>query len=108
MSLRVCSQPGCATLIDTSGYCPSHARERDTARGSRQDRGYDAAHDAERARWARIIKRTSVPCARCHEPITDGMAWDLGHTDDRKAWTGPEHAGPCNRSAAGKASHQTT
>jgi hypothetical protein len=40
MSLRVCSQPGCATLIDTSGYCPSHARDRDKARGSRQQRGY--------------------------------------------------------------------
>lgn len=110
MSKRVCSQPGCATLIDASGYCTEHARQRDKARGTATQRGYGTKHTNERAKWARIIARTSVPCARCHSPIPAGSpsaAWQLGHTDDRRTWTGPEHT-LCNLSAAGKASHQTT
>lgn len=105
MSKRVCSQPGCPVLIDTAGYCPTHARERDKARGSKQQRGYGAAHIHERAKWAAIIARTDVPCSRCHQPISAGMAWQLDHTDDRTGYRGPSHKA-CNLSAAGKASHR--
>jgi len=105
MSKRVCAQPGCATLIDKSGYCPDHARERDKARGTKQQRGYGLAHSKERARWARILARTPVPCARCGEPILVGDAWHLDHEDDRLGYLGPSHA-TCNLSAAGKVSHK--
>ena len=105
MSKRVCSQPGCATLIDTSGYCPTHARERDKARGSKQARGYGQSHVKERAKWAAIIARMPVLCSRCRQPISAGMDWHLDHTDDRHGYRGPSHA-TCNLSAAGKAAHR--
>ena len=105
MSKRVCSQPGCAVLIDTSGYCPTHARERDKARGSKEQRGYGAAHSKERAKWAAIIARMPVLCSRCHLPITADMDWHLDHTPDRRGYLGPSHA-TCNLSAAGKAAHR--
>lgn len=49
-------------------------------------------------------------CVRCGKPIRMVRSksgrlvpepWDLGHTDDRTAWSGPEHAG-CNRSAGAR------
>ena len=107
MSPRTCL--GCGVLIPTGSRCPAcravAERARDTRRGSRQDRGYDAEHEAERRRWAPLVEAGRVACARCGQPITIGQAWDLGHTDDRLAWTGPEHAG-CNRAAAGRTNAQ--
>ena len=62
---------------------------------------YGPAHKRERKRWINILAREGVvPCARCHQPIHHGDTWDLGHTDDRTAWTGPECVS-CNRSAGG-------
>jgi hypothetical protein len=66
--------------------------------GTRQARGYGRAHDAERKRWAPKVDAGLVDCARCHQPIEPGRPWDLGHTDDRTTWTGPEHT-TCNRRA---------
>lgn len=64
-------------------------------------RGYDRAHQAERARWEPKVDAGLVDCARCGEPIVPGRSWDLGHTDDRADWTGPEHS-RCNRAAGGR------
>lgn len=76
-------------------------------------RGYDSRHETERARWQRqidfgIVFRcccTRPDCTRhdgqCPTTITTGTQWDLGHTDDRTGWTGPECV-PCNRSAGGR------
>ena len=69
--------------------------------GTRQQRGYHAAHDRERARLAPIVARGLTRCARCGQTITPGEPWDLGHNDDRTGWTGPEHAS-CNRSAGAR------
>lgn len=65
--------------------------------GPRQ-RGYDHRHDNERRRWEPKVNAGLVDCVRCRRPIQPGSAWDLGHTDDRSAWSGPEHAS-CNRRA---------
>lgn len=101
MAMRVCSQPGCPTLT-RSGKCDRHRREADKARGTRQERGYTAAHQRERAQWKRILDRRPWPCARCGEWIQIGDAWDLGHDDhDRSKWVGPEHPA-CNRATAGR------
>jgi hypothetical protein len=61
-------------------------------------RGYDHRHDQQRERWRPKVDAGLVDCARCLKPIRAGQPWDLGHTDDRTAWTGPEHAS-CNRRA---------
>lgn len=106
MAKRVCAEPGCPTLTATT-RCPAHTRARDKARGTRQQRGYDAAHDALRAAWQRRIDAGEVVhCWRpgCHVRIV-GRAWHLGHDDrDRSITRGPECIA-CNLSAAGRNSH---
>lgn len=92
---RVCTEPGCPTLTDT-GRCDQHKRQADRARGSRQERGYDAAHERERKRWARLLP---LPCARCGRLIQRTDKWHLDHTDDRSGYLGPSCAA-CNVSAA--------
>ena len=101
---KPCAQPGCPALVP-SGFCIEHARQRDKVRGTRQQRGYDATHDAERARWGRIIELQGWPCARCPERIQPGEDFHLDHTDDRTGYLGPSHV-QCNLKAAGKASHK--
>lgn len=101
--MKVCAEPGCPTLVK-GGRCTIHAREAEKRRGSRQERGYDANHDRLRAEWEPKVATGRVRCARCRRLIRAGTAWDLGHSEDRKSYTGPEHAS-CNRSAGGRASH---
>lgn len=75
---------------------------------SRQERGYDAAYDAERRSWQRRLDDGEVIyCWRCLEeqgqlaPI-DPTCWDLGHDDaDRRVIKGPECRGP-NRATASR------
>lgn len=75
---------------------------------STTERGYDGKHQAERARWqTRIDAGEEVWCTRCQrQPLITGREWDLGHNDDRTAWTGPEHV-RCNRAAGGREAHRT-
>ena len=75
--------------------------------------GYGWTHQAERAKWRRRLDRGETfqcccdrdDCTRhdgqCSTIITATSPWDLGHTDDRGAWTGPECV-PCNRGAGGR------
>jgi len=104
MSLRVCPVPGCPALTP-GGPCQAHQAEQDRTRGTRQQRGYTAEHDRLRKQLAPLVAQGRARCARCGEPIHPSEPWDLGHTDDRTAWTGPEHANRCNRAAGGRASH---
>lgn len=98
---RACTTPGCGALTN-GGHCPKHRRERDRARGTRQQRGYDAEHDAERRRWAPIVATGGVRCRRCPKLIGPDEPWDLGHPDaDCPRPRAPEHIA-CNRATAGR------
>jgi hypothetical protein len=102
MSKRVCRVHGCPRIQDAK-LCNEHARAHEKSRGSRQQRGYDTAHDKERTR----ITRSGIEnhrCARCGVQFERGEPFQLGHTDDRLDWSGPEHI-KCNTEAAGIASH---
>lgn len=105
---RLCKVPspsGGSHLAEPGkGYCIEHQREVDAARGRPRDRGYGWSHQKLRAQWAPRVAAGGVSCARCHRPIEAGTPWQLGHTDDRKGYTGPEHSS-CNLSAAGRAAH---
>lgn len=79
-------------------------------RGTTTQRGYGAAHQAERAKWKPLVDAGRVQChAKRHKPaclarglwLGPGIPWDLGHTEDRRAWTGPEYRG-CNRADGGR------
>lgn len=113
--LRVCSCVGCPAHegscpeLSTARRCTDCAREAEARRGTRQQRGYNAQHDNLREWWRPKVELGGVHChaERCLMParlILLGQPWDLGHTTDRTAWTGPEHS-VCNRSAGGKAAH---
>jgi hypothetical protein len=101
MTLRVCSQPGCPSL-QPEPKCPTHRSQAERQRGTRQERGYDAGHEAERKRWAPLVATGNVKCWRCREHIPADAAWDLGHDDrDRSKYRGPE-CRPCNRATSGR------
>ncbi len=83
--------------------CTTHTRDRERARGTRQQRGYDANHDRLRAKWAPKVATGRINCHNptCGLPIQPGEPWDLGHTPDRRSYRGPEHT-RCNRSEGGR------
>lgn len=79
-------------------------RRRDQARGPGKTtaRGYGAAHQKLRARWAPIVAAGLAYCARCRQRIAPDAPWDLGHVDgDRTRYSGPEHR-RCNRATASR------
>lgn len=67
--------------------------------GGTTARGYGRKHQEQRKQWAPLVATGTVRCARCGKKIKRGQPWDLGHTDDRASYHGPEHTS-CNRSAA--------
>ena len=105
---RVCAEPGCPEL-QAAPRCPGHAREAEQVRGTRQQRGYTAAHDRLREKWRPRVEAGLVDCRaeRCIAPIRrilPGEAWHLDHTADRTGYRGPAHS-RCNTSAGGRAAH---
>jgi hypothetical protein len=105
--MRVCSMPNCPALIPKAGRCVDHERIQQRARGTTTQRGYGSQHQKLRAEWKPVVESGRAICARCGQPILVGQPWDLGHNDnDRDKYNGPEHANTCNRSAAGRKSHQ--
>lgn len=96
-------QPRACPTILTRGqrYCPRHARAREARRGARQERGYDAEHDKQRASWQdRIDRGERVVCATCPTVLT-GRAWQLGHDHEHGGYLGPQCV-PCNAADGGR------
>lgn len=60
---------------------------------------YSGPHQA--IRRALLPDAYGRPCPRCGFPMLPGQALDLGHTDDRAAYSGMEHA-RCNRQAGAR------
>jgi hypothetical protein len=86
----------CGVLVRGRSRCPTHERQHDRARGTRQQRGYDAAHDALRAQLVATY-HPADPCPRCRQPLGGEVArLDLMHNEDRSDWLGLGHAS-CNR-----------
>src|SRR5262245_4215339 len=58
---------------------------------------YGRTHRKLRQALASRVATGTVECARCHQPILRGEAWDLGHIDGSPTrYSGPEHR-RCNR-----------
>lgn len=98
VSLRRCAWHNCPQLVPQGQrFCHAHAHAYNQQRGSSTARGYDAAHRHLRRQWeARLATGETHTCAKCGQPVTATDQWDLGHTDNRQSWTGPEHRS-CNR-----------
>lgn len=78
---RVCNVAGCPTQYKdttTSGRCPDHRTEAELARGSRQTRGYDRAHEIVRA--ALLPAAIGTPCPLCGRTMQQDEPLDLDHT----------------------------
>lgn len=108
--MRVCKTFGCGALTRRPPYCDECRPKQEKARGTRQQRGYDRGHDAERARWQRRLNAGEM--VFCHNPECktprtpiDPTSWDLGHTPDRTGWRGPEHPYD-NRAEGGRNAHR--
>jgi hypothetical protein len=96
MGMRVCAQPGCPILVEQGvrdGRCDQHRRAKDKARGTRQQRGYDAAHDALRAEL--LPQAYGQPCHLCKERMWPHEELALDHTEDRTGYRGIVHLS-CN------------
>lgn len=98
---RICPKPGCPNAA-IKRYCQDHEREYERQRGNSNQRGYGSAHQAERTQWVkRIAILGQIQCATCPTQIKPGQPFDLGHTNDRQRYIGPQCL-PCNRSDGGR------
>lgn len=95
MAKRVCPTPGCPVLTG-GGRCTKCRSEHEQARGTRQERGYDAAYDTEKRAYQRRLDAGEVfDCWRCRElgkpHQVDPRDWHLGHSNqDRSIIRGPQ------------------
>ena len=93
MSKRVCAESGCGTLVEAGvrdGRCEEHRRARDKARGTRQERGYDRAHELTREEL--LPQAYGQPCRYCGQRMWPHQNLVLDHTADRTGYRGIVHA----------------
>ena len=92
---RVCKRCGAPTWSPHSPYCrhhrPSFEQRQLWPAKDRASRGYGSVHKATRERYAALVASGLAVCARCGLSIEPGAPWDLGHTEDRTGYSGPEH-----------------
>ena len=101
MAKRVCIEPGCPTITDTT-RCTAHERARDAARGTTTQRGYGAAHQSLRATLAPAA--TGMVCHLCGDIMRAGQRLALDHTPDRTGYRGMTHESCNARDGARRAS----
>jgi len=86
------------------GRCPEHERARDQRRGTRRERGYDAAYERVKREYeAQVRSGVALTCVRCGLAITTTPVTP-DHDAERTAILGPAHP-RCNLRAAGLARH---
>lgn len=75
-------------LTGRATHCPDHTPV------------YGAEHRRLRSQWQNKVSAGGVRCATCRQPLA-GRVWDLGHTDDRTGYVGPQ-CRACNRKDGSK------
>lgn len=99
MAKRRCrSCPSLVAQGAPQGRCESCRRERESARGTRQQRGYDSTYDAQHREWQQRLDTGELVLCWRHagtpqEHYVDPRPgrWHLGHDDDdRSIIRGPE------------------
>ena len=75
MAMRVCAEPGCPALTPCR-RCPEHERDRDKARGNKQQRGYGRAFDKAKLTPAYV---NATHCTHCGQPFTASNPKTAGH-----------------------------
>ena len=92
----ICRRNGCGKPATRGKFCDGDAAVYERERGTTQERGYGARHEALRVKWAPIVERGEGVCWRCERAIDPAGGWHLGHDDDdRSIYRGPEHV-DCN------------
>ena len=76
---KVCSLPGCPTIVhDGRSRCPQHRAQADRARGTRQQRGYDQAHETG---FRAAVLASEPRCRLCGSAATVADHWPLSRRD---------------------------
>ncbi len=91
----------CPALIPLgTSRCPACQRTHEQRRGTRQARGYGAAHEQRRKRDKVQVDAGAAHCWRCGAWLNPIQPWHEGHDDhDRTVYRGPECV-PCNTATA--------
>lgn len=74
--MKVCSEPGCPRLQPET-RCIDHRRKREKTRGTRQQRGYDAAFEHAKQEPEYV---NATHCTECGEPFTADNPKTGGHS----------------------------
>src|SRR4051812_33623901 len=80
-SAKPCGKPGCKALVRGATRCTEHTREREQARGSASQRGYDGA-------WRTLRAAHLSAHPMCSHPSCDLIATDVDHVTPHRGDNG--------------------